>query len=127
MTSEVDETTQSVSGEGEDIRELDALAEAILSLKNADELARFLRDLCTRARFLRDLCTRAELEALAHRWLIARLLEDGLPYLAVADQADASTTTVTRVSQWLHHGAGGYRLALDRTKAKRSRSGKAGK
>ena len=117
MTSEVDETAQSVSGEGEDIRELDALADAILSLRSGDELARFLR----------DLCTRAELEALAHRWLIARLLEEGLPYLAVADQADASTTTVTRVSQWLHHGAGGYRLALDRTKAKRSRSGKAGK
>jgi TrpR-related protein YerC/YecD len=108
MTSEVDETAQSVSGEGEDIRELDALAEAILSLKSGDEITRFLR----------DLCTRAELEALAHRWLIARLLEEGLPYLAVADHADASTTTVTRVSQWLHHGAGGYRLALERTKAK---------
>jgi TrpR-related protein YerC/YecD len=117
MTSEVDETAQNVSGEGEDIRELDALAEAILSLHSGDELTRFLR----------DLCTRAELEALAHRWLIARLLEEGLPYLAVADQADASTTTVTRVSQWLHHGAGGYRLALDRTKAKRSSPGKAGK
>jgi TrpR-related protein YerC/YecD len=111
MTSEVEETAQSVSGEGEDIRELDALAEAILSLKSGDEITRFLR----------DLCTRAELEALAHRWLIARLLEEGLPYLAVADHADASTTTVTRVSQWLHHGAGGYRLALERTKAKSSK------
>jgi TrpR-related protein YerC/YecD len=112
MTSEVNEIPQSVSNEGEDIRELDALADAILSLQSADELTRFLR----------DLCTRAELEALAHRWLIARLLEDGLPYLAVADHAEASTTTVTRVSQWLHHGAGGYRLALDRTKAKRPNS-----
>ena len=98
MTSEVDEITKSDSGEGEDIRELDALAEAILSLRSGDELTRFLR----------DLCTRAELEALA-------------------DRADASTTTVTRVSQWLHHGAGGYRLALDRTKAKKSSPGKAGK
>src|SRR5665811_1816048 len=117
MTSEVDETGQSVPGEGEDIRELDALAEAILSLRSADELTRFLR----------DLCTRAELEALAHRWLIARLLEEGLPYLAVADHAEASTTTVTRVSQWLHHGAGGYRPALDQPKAKRSTSRKAGR
>lgn len=117
MTSEVDETPQSVPSEGEDIRELDALAKAILSLESGDELTRFLR----------DLCTRAELEALAHRWLIARLLEEGLPYLAVADQAEASTTTVTRVSQWLHHGAGGYRLALDRRKAKAANSGKAGK
>ncbi len=117
MTSEVDETTKSVSNEGEDIRGLDELAEAILSLRSGGELTRFMR----------DLCTRAELEALAHRWLIARLLDEGLPYLAVADHAEASTTTVTRVSQWLHHGAGGYRLALDRTKAKRSNPGKAGR
>ena len=108
----MDETAESGSGESEDIRGLEALAEAILSLRSDEEVTRFLR----------DLCTRAELEALAHRWLIARLLEEGLPYLAVADHAEASTTTVTRVSQWLHHGAGGYRLALDRTKAKRSNS-----
>jgi len=108
----MDETAESGSGESEDIRGLEALAEAILSLRSDEEVTRFLR----------DLCTRAELEALAHRWLIARLLEEGLPYLAVADHAEASTTTVTRVSQWLHHGAGGYRLALDRTKAKKSNS-----
>jgi len=113
----MDETPQSTPGETEDIRELDALVEAILSLRGAAEIERFLR----------DVCTRAELEALAHRWLIARLLEEGLPYLAVAEQADASTTTVTRVSQWLHHGAGGYRLALERTKANRTDRGKAGK
>jgi TrpR-related protein YerC/YecD len=92
--------------DGEDIRELDALAEAILSLRDADEVKRFLR----------DVCTRAELEALAHRWLIARLLDEGLSYLAVADRAEGSTTTVTRVSQWLHHGAGGYQTALERMK-----------
>ena len=117
MATEVDETPIPLPNEGEDIRELDALAQAIVSLKDGDEVKRFLR----------DLCTRAELEALAHRWLIARLLEQGLSYLAVADHAEASTTTVTRVSQWLHHGAGGYRLALDRTKAKTPKPGKAGK
>jgi TrpR-related protein YerC/YecD len=117
MATEVDETPTTLSNEGEDIRELDALAEAIISLNGADEVKRFLR----------DVCTRAELEALAHRWLIARLLEEGLSYLVVADRAEASTTTVTRVSQWLHHGAGGYRLALDRTKAKTSKPGKAAK
>jgi TrpR-related protein YerC/YecD len=116
MATGVDETPTPLPNEGEDIRELDALAEAIASLNGGDEAKRFLR----------DLCTRAELEALAHRWLIARLLEEGLSYLTVADHAEASTTTVTRVSQWLHHGAGGYRLALDRTKAKTSKPGKAG-
>ena len=117
MATEVDETPNTLPNECENIRELDELAEAIVSLNDADEVKRFLR----------DLCTRAELEALAHRWLIARLLERGLSYLTVADKAEASTTTVTRVSQWLHHGAGGYRLALDRTKAKTPKPGKAGK
>jgi TrpR-related protein YerC/YecD len=65
-------------------------------------------------RFLRDLCTRAELDAMAHRWQVAQLLDEGLPYLEVARRAHASTTTVTRVAQWLRRGEGGYRLALQR-------------
>ena len=59
---------------------------AIASLRNRDEVERFLR----------DLCTRSELDAMAHRWEVAQLLEQGLPYLEVARQAHASTTTVTR-------------------------------
>ena len=59
-------------------------------------------------RFLRDLCTRGELEALAHRWQIVRLLEEGRPYLEIAERVHTSTATVTRVAQWLRHGAGGY-------------------
>jgi TrpR-related protein YerC/YecD len=64
--------------------------------------------------FLRDLCTLSELEAMAHRWQVARLLEEGLPYLEISERTGASTTTVTRVAHWLRHGEGGYRLALDR-------------
>jgi len=77
---------------------------AIASLRNRDEVERFLR----------DLCTRSELDAMAHRWEVAQLLEQGLPYLEVARQAHASTTTVTRVSQWLRNGEGGYQLVLQR-------------
>ena len=69
--------------------------------------------------FLRDLCTRSELDAMAHRWQVARLLDEGLPYLEVAKQAHASTTTVTRVAQWLRNGEGGYATAL-RRRRKRS-------
>ncbi len=72
-------------------------------------------------RFLRDLCTLSELEAMAHRWEVAQLLDRGLPYQEVARETGASTTTVTRVAQWLKRGEGGYRLALDRQK-RRSRS-----
>ena len=92
------------SHELEAITGLDELAAAVLALRTRDECRRFLR----------DLCTRAELEALAHRWQIAMLLDEGRPYLEVAERVRASTATVTRVSQWLRHGTGGYRLALDR-------------
>ena len=80
------------------------LFETIASLRTKDEVQRFLR----------DLCTRSELDAMAHRWQVARLLDDGLPYLEVARRAHGSTTTVTRVAQWLRQGEGGYRLALQR-------------
>jgi uncharacterized protein YerC len=53
---------------------------------------------------------------MAHRWQVAQLLDEGLPYVEVARRAHASTTTVTRVAQWLRRGEGGYRLALQRHK-----------
>jgi TrpR-related protein YerC/YecD len=87
-------------------KELKELSEAILRLESREEVERFLR----------DLCTLNELEAMAHRWAVARLVDRGLPYLEVAQKTHASTTTVTRVAYWLRHGEGGYRLALDRLK-----------
>lgn len=84
--------------------ETDDLFDAILSLRTLDEAQRFFR----------DLCTLQELEAMAHRWQAAQLLDQGLPYLEVAARTGASTTTVTRVAQWLKRGADGYRLVLDR-------------
>jgi TrpR-related protein YerC/YecD len=80
------------------------LFETILSLETRGEVERFFR----------DLCTLAELEAISHRWEVARLLNEGLPYLEIAQRTGASTATVTRVAHWLRHGEGGYRLALDR-------------
>jgi TrpR-related protein YerC/YecD len=83
---------------------------AIASLRTPDEVERFLR----------DLCTRSELDAMAHRWDVAKLLDQGLPYLEVARRAHASTTTVTRVAQWLRNGEGGYALALQRLRRRRA-------
>ena len=88
------------------------LFEAILSLQSSDEAERFFR----------DLCTLSELQALTHRWQAARLLDEGRPYHEVAARTGASTTTVTRVAQWLKHGADGYRLVLDRRKQKPART-----
>ena len=82
------------------------LFDAIRSLKSRAELETFMR----------DLCTLGELEAMAHRWQVARLVNRGLPYTEIAAKTGASTATVTRVAHWLNHGEGGYRLALDRAK-----------
>src|SRR5581483_3674802 len=85
-------------------KEMRELVDAILQLETRDELESFLR----------DLCTLQELETLAHRWQVAKLVDSGIPYLEVAQRTGASTATVTRVAHWLRHGEGGYRLALDR-------------
>ncbi len=90
---------------------LDDLAAAVLSLRNADEVTRFLR----------DLCTLPELEALAHRWQTVRLLDEKVSYVEIAERVPTSTATVTRVAQWLRHGTGGYRIALDRAKRAKRR------
>jgi len=93
----------------EPILGLDELAAAFASLRTQDEFRRFLR----------DLCTLSELEALAHRWQIARLLDEGThSYLEVAERAGGSTATVTRVAQWLRAGTGGYLSALDRIRGR---------
>ena len=84
--------------------EMTELFEAVLQLKTLPELEAFMR----------DLCTLGELETMAHRWQVARLVNEGLPYTEIAERTGASTATVTRVAHWLRHGEGGYRLVLDR-------------
>ncbi len=84
--------------------EMESLIEAVLRLDDVDEAGRFLR----------DLCTLGELRALAQRWAVARLLDDGLHYAEISKRTGASTATITRIASWLNHGEGGYRLMLDR-------------
>jgi TrpR-related protein YerC/YecD len=95
----------------EPIPGLDGLADAVISLRTRDEARRFLR----------DLCTFPELEALVHRWQTVQLLEQNVPYVEIAQRVPTSTATVTRVAQWLRHGTGGYRIALDRRRKRRVR------
>src|SRR4026209_2169511 len=104
--------TLDLSRDVEQIPGLDDLADAVLTVRTRDEARRFLR----------DLCTLPELEALTHRGETAKLLEQHVPYVEIAERVPTSTATVTRVAQWLKHGTGGYRIALDRTSSKRKRS-----
>jgi TrpR-related protein YerC/YecD len=70
-------------------------------------------------RFFRDLCAFRELHDLAQRWHVVRLLDAGLPYATISRDSGASTATITRIAQWLHHGTGGYREALARSAPER--------
>jgi TrpR-related protein YerC/YecD len=101
--------------EGQDWRtaDTDALFRAVLRLETPDEAARFFR----------DLCTLGELHDLANRWAVVRLLDEGLHYADIAERTGASTATITRIAQWLRHGEGGYRLALERTRGERGARG----
>jgi TrpR-related protein YerC/YecD len=82
------------------------LSRVFLSLTTPDEIAMFLR----------DLCTHRELTEMAHRWLTVRLLDQGLSYRDIAERTGVSTATITRVAQWLNRGTGGYQLVLQRTR-----------
>lgn len=85
-------------------KEMQDLFEAISTLKNPTELEKFFR----------DLMTIKELEDISIRWQIAKELNKGIPYLEIAKKYGVSTTTVTRVALWLHHGQNGYKTALSR-------------
>ena len=84
----------------------DELVEAIARLRNSDVVAAFMR----------DLCTSTELDAMGQRLQVARLVDEGVPYQEISRRTGASTATVTRVAQWLHHGEGGYRTVLKQSR-----------
>jgi TrpR-related protein YerC/YecD len=83
------------------------LAEALTALRSQEDARAFLT----------DLCTPAEVRALAERWQVARLLDEGrLTYRQIHDATGVSTTTIVRVARFLKQESyGGYRRLLDRT------------
>jgi TrpR-related protein YerC/YecD len=85
-------------------KEMTELAQAIVNLESVDECKRFFR----------DLCTLSELEAMVERFQVAKRVFAGETYREISKKTGSSTTTVTRVAHWLHHGMGGYRLVLER-------------
>ena len=87
-----------------DSQALDSLAQAIGSLRSAEEVIAFLR----------DLCTPAELEAMSDRWRVVPLLRDGVPYRDIHQRTGVSVTTTGRVARTLEQGHGGYAVAIER-------------
>lgn len=87
-----------------------ALFGAILTLRSIEECRAFFD----------DLCTPAELQALADRWAVVGLLQDGAPYREIHKQTGVSVTTIGRVARFLSTGSGGYQLAAQRLKTARN-------
>ncbi|PWL41131.1 YerC/YecD family TrpR-related protein [Christensenella sp. MSJ-20] len=86
--------------------ELDRLFEAILSMESLDECYRFFE----------DICTISELQAIAQRLEVARLLREKVTYQQISRQTGASTATISRVNRCVVYGTGGYDIALNRMK-----------
>ena len=84
------------------------LCEAIASLKTQKQIANFLEDACTISEF----------KALAQRFEVARLLDEGVKYEEIVERTGASTATISRVKRCLVYGKDGYETALLNLKRK---------
>lgn len=84
--------------------EVEALLDAFLALETPDEVYAFLS----------DVCTIREIQDMAQRLAVARMLADGEHYADIQRVTGASSTTISRVSRCLNYGADGYRAVVDR-------------
>ena len=64
--------------------------------------------------FFDDICTIQELEAIAQRFEVAKLLVEGKSYVDINKETGASTATICRVSKCINYGEGGYKTAIRR-------------
>lgn len=83
---------------------LDQLFESVLSLKDMEECYRFFD----------DLCTMNEIQSLAQRLEVARMLREGKTYHKIESETGASTATISRVKRCLNFGNDTYAMVLDR-------------
>lgn len=82
--------------------QMNLLIQALLSLEDEEECGQLLEDLCT-VREMQDLAQRLE---------VARLLRAQTTYNDIAQATGASTATISRVNRCLLYGAGGYEKIL---------------
>lgn len=82
----------------------DELFAAVLRLQTIEECYRFFE----------DVCTIAELQAMAQRFAVAKMLAKGQTYDEIAEATGVSSATISRVKRALYYGADGYRLVLER-------------
>lgn len=89
--------------------EVEEFFQAVLVLETVEECKKFFR----------DSLTLQEIQRLAKRWQVVKMLDKEIPYREIAETLGISTSTVTRVSYWFHHGQGGWRLVLEKIKKRK--------
>ena len=82
------------------------LIQSIVSIQNEEECAAFLD----------DLMTKKELNDIAQRLLVAKLLSEQVVYNKIVEETGASTATISRVNRCILYGDGGYSRILERIK-----------
>ena len=82
---------------------VDQLFEAILTLKN--------KEVCYK--FFADACTPKEIQTIAQRYMVAKMLADKRVYSDIIAATGASTATVSRVSRSINEG---YKIVFERLK-----------
>jgi TrpR-related protein YerC/YecD len=86
--------------------QLDQLFDAILSLETREECYQLFD----------DLATMSEVQSLAQRLQVAKMLLDGSTYNAIEEDTNASTATISRVRRCINYGSDGYKLVVNRLK-----------
>ena len=79
------------------------LVKALLSLEDENECEALLE----------DLMTRKEINDIAQRMLVAKMLSEQTVYNKIVEETGASTATISRVNRSYLYGAGGYKKALE--------------
>ena len=84
--------------------QIDELFEAILMLDDIEECYAFFT----------DICTAREIQSIAQRLHVARLLKIRKTYNVIEEETGASTATISRVNRSLNYGSNGYDIVLER-------------
>ena len=82
------------------------LIKAIVSIQTEEECHALLE----------DLMTRKEINDIAQRMMVAKLLSQQTVYNRIVEETGASTATISRVNRSYLYGAGGYAKILEKLK-----------
>ena len=89
-----------------DISKFDNLFHSVIKLETLDDARKFFE----------DICTIREMQDLAQRMDVARLLSQGKVYSEIAKITGASSATISLVNKCLMYGSDGYKEILERIK-----------